>query len=77
MGLEACDDGNKNDGVGCKPDCTGTLPGFSCTGGSPISPSVCSEVCGNLIMTPNEDCEDGNSVSLDGCSSSCHFESGW
>jgi len=53
------------------------LPGYACSGGSAIGPSVCIEVCGNLIMTPNEDCEDGNTASLDGCSSSCHFESGW
>mgnify|MGYP002381176602 CR=1 FL=1 len=55
---EICDDGNLNDNYGCKPDCSGPLPGFSCVGGSAISPIVCSEVCGDGILTINEDCED-------------------
>ena len=55
---EICDDGTPNDNFGCKPDCTGSLPGFSCTGGSPIAPSTCTEICGDGILTINEDCED-------------------
>lgn len=34
------------------------------------SPSKC-HMCGNSKIEPYETCDDGNTVSLDGCSSTC------
>lgn len=39
------------------------------------SPSVSNPVCGNNIIEAGEICDDGNTVSLDGCDSSCQVES--
>ena len=33
--------------------------------------------CGNSIVETGEGCDDGNAVSLDGCSSTCFLEEGW
>jgi cysteine-rich repeat protein len=33
--------------------------------------------CGDHVVTWNEECDDGNNVSGDGCSSTCKHESGW
>lgn len=70
---EICDDGLATDGVGCKSDCTGTLPGYSCTAGSSSTPSVCSTVCGDDIIASGEACEDadGGPFSGDGCDTNC------
>jgi cysteine-rich repeat protein len=35
------------------------------------------EVCGNGVVEAGEDCDDGNTNSGDGCSSTCNSESGW
>ncbi len=35
------------------------------------------EVCGNGVVELGEDCDDGNTNSGDGCSSTCNSESGW
>ena len=38
-------------------------------------PSVCSVICGDgLLVSGHEECDDGNIVSEDGCSSSCKSE---
>lgn len=42
--------------------------GFSCSG---ISPTVCKAICGDNLKKGTETCDDGNTVSLDGCSSTC------
>ncbi len=34
-------------------------------------------LCGNGILDPGEDCDDGNSLDGDGCSATCSIESGW
>lgn len=44
---EICDDGNLINDVGCLADCSGTAPGYLCSGGSTTSPTICTEVCGN------------------------------
>lgn len=54
---EFCDDGS-TDGIGCKADCTGDAPGYTCLGGTPTTPSVCYETCGDNVITPSEQCED-------------------
>jgi len=45
---EACDDGTLNN-RGCKDDCTGALPGWYCSGGSTLTPMVCTTQCGDGI----------------------------
>jgi len=37
----------------------------------------CQEVCGNVIKTPGEECDDGNTASFDGCSTNCTIECGF
>ncbi len=32
------------------------------------------EVCGNLVLDPSEQCDDGNTTPLDGCSATCQLE---
>src|SRR5262249_51290885 len=34
-------------------------------------------ICGNGIIDPGEQCDDGNTVSGDGCSNVCTIEAGW
>ena len=36
-----------------------------------------SPVCGNSVLDPGEQCDDGNELIDDGCSSSCQIEDGW
>src|SRR5205814_6686903 len=43
------------------------LPGWSCTG----QPSTCATVCGDGIIAGTEQCDDGNAVDTDGCTSQC------
>ncbi|MBK8156759.1 MAG: DUF4215 domain-containing protein [Streptococcus sp.] len=31
VGVEVCDDANAVDGLGCLPDCSGMVSGYSCT----------------------------------------------
>ncbi len=69
---EACDDGNKVDGDGCKADCTAYETGYACNHYS--QPTLCHEQCGDGIVTPSEKCDDGNTDSNDGCSQYCTFE---
>jgi len=55
--------------------CTGTAIGYSCTGSNP---SVCNTVCGDgVVIASNETCDDQNTASSDGCSSSCTTEFGF
>jgi cysteine-rich repeat protein len=47
-------------------------------GFTPDGNLLCSALvpaCGNGILDPGEQCEDGNAVSGDGCSATCHLES--
>jgi cysteine-rich repeat protein len=37
----------------------------------------CHPVCGDGILVTAEECDDGNELSYDGCSSSCTVECGW
>jgi fibro-slime domain-containing protein len=74
-GTEQCDDGNTNSGDGCSSTCQ-VEPGFNC----PTPGAACKkiEVCGdgvvNIDLTPPEQCDDGNTVSGDGCTSLCQLE---
>ena len=56
---ETCDDAHPIDGLGCNPTCTGSLTGWSCTGGA--GPSICSPKCGDgIVIQGFETCDDGN-----------------
>lgn len=68
-GKEICDDGVIGDGIGCLDDCTGSLPFFTCNTINKFS--VCSSVCGDNYRTPNEECDDGDSINTNGCSNMC------
>jgi fibro-slime domain-containing protein len=76
---ESCDDGNAVSGDGCSSTCT-VEPGFTCpdvngTGGPCVA--VPPDTCGDAIVSGTEQCDDGNIVSGDGCSSTCKAEPGF
>ncbi len=78
---EQCDDGNTLDGDGCSSTCLFETcadgiqnqgeTNIDC-GGQNCQP--CSPVCGNGFHEVNEECDDSNTSSGDGCSSNCLFE---
>jgi len=78
---EACDDGNTVAGDGCSADCSTVEPGYTCPKGAKNTGGPCTKapakVCGNGIIEAGEGCDDGNTVSGDGCSSTCVPEAGW
>ncbi|MBQ4359655.1 MAG: DUF4215 domain-containing protein [Proteobacteria bacterium] len=74
---EECDDGadpskRGKAGDGCSPVCT-IEPIFDCVNG------VCKPTCGDglVLAEAGEECDDGNLISGDGCSSQCKRESGY
>jgi cysteine-rich repeat protein len=86
-GTEQCDDGNGVDGDGCSSSCS-IESGFTClhydvsTHGCGTKADVCSEVCGDGRVVGSERgragfCDDGDSVSSDGCSATCTVECGF
>ena len=62
-----------NNGDGCSPTCA-VESGFTCLGGDSTTKSTCSDFCGDGVVFQSnvaEDyCDDGNTNSGDGCSSS-------
>jgi fibro-slime domain-containing protein len=76
---ETCDDSNFYSGDGCSSTCqlepnyTCAVVGQACVYTPPPPPSQ----CGNGIIEGTEACDDGNTQSGDGCSSTCTLESGW
>lgn len=88
-GVEACDDGNGDDGDYCSSDCTevtgecgdGTVQtNEECDDGNTVSGDgcdlVCKNECGNGIKEGSEACDDGNLLSGDGCDEKCRSECG-
>lgn len=71
-GTEGCDPSIPNNdlGDGCSPTCM-TEPSCPAAGGS------CTTKCGDGLVLGNEECDDGNAVSGDGCSSDCRVEDGF
>jgi cysteine-rich repeat protein len=73
----------------CEADCSGiancTLCHVSsnatlcdaCTVGRGVSNNTCSPVCGDGVLLGSEECDDGNIMNGDGCSSICMIENGW
>jgi cysteine-rich repeat protein len=92
-GAEQCDDGNTVSGDGCSPlgqlepggftcvspavtTTTGTGTGAAAAGAIVPARTVCTR-CGNLVVELGEQCDDGNTVSGDGCSATCTVEPGF
>jgi uncharacterized repeat protein (TIGR03806 family) len=84
---EGCDDGNTADGDGCTSSCVvevcgdGVVNNAGAEDCEPPNTSVCTStcttrtpLCGDGFLTPPEACDDGNTVSGDGCTSSCVVE---
>jgi fibro-slime domain-containing protein len=77
---EACDDGTTSGTGGCSADCTTVEPGYTCPNvggnGGPCTKAPANR-CGDGVVAGNELCDDGNTTSGDGCSSTCAVESGY
>ncbi len=55
----------------------GGAPPISLDGGGGTPDSGPVDICGNDLITGKEQCDDGNTQSGDGCSSTCQIEDGW
>lgn len=77
---EECDDGNNKGGDGCSPTCK-IERAFECYNDG--NKDVCRPICGDgitmwmLNADVKEECDDGNMISGDGCSSNCTIEKGY
>ncbi len=72
---EQCDNGSDN-GIRCTADTYGFNCDW-CTNSCELR-TVTGDYCGDgEINTPYENCDQGNTIGGDGCSSSCQIESGW
>jgi fibro-slime domain-containing protein len=78
-GSEGCDDGNTTPGDGCSPTCHAEPSCSPATG-------TCESKCGDGIVVPAQPdgpvapggaCDDGNTISGDGCSADCKVEPGY
>jgi len=49
-------------------------PGFSCSRATPFTPDECHSTCGDGFKASNEDCDDGNLLTGDGCATNCSLE---
>lgn len=56
--------------------CTNDPGSFSCSCNSGYAGDgvTCAEICGDSVVTPGEQCDDGNSNAGDGCDASCDWE---
>lgn len=63
-------------GDGCNMFCEVEF-GWECSGGSPTSRDICTEICGNGRNAGGNECDDGNNVNGDGCSADCKIEDGY
>ena len=74
---EIWDDGNKDDGIGCLSDFSGTINGYTCTDGNSNSAISWVSDCGDNYITTDEECDDNNTNPGDGCTSTCTIEIGF
>lgn len=77
-GNEVCDGPNP----GCAPDCSASLPGYSCPQvlhiGSGKMQSMCTIDCSiGLGMPGGFPCSDNNFIDLDGCHNNCTIQAGF
>ncbi len=52
-------------------------PGFGKSDGGGLDAPSKGPVCGNAVVDPGEQCDDGNTTATDGCSATCAIEKGW
>jgi cysteine-rich repeat protein len=73
---EQCDDGNTNAGDCCSPICDYEPGGSPCEdGGTCNDTGICIPPgCGDGVVTPPEQCDDGNNDAGDCCSPTCEYE---
>lgn len=71
-GSEECD-GADLGGLDCTDLGFGNPEGLSCSE-TCLLIDDCAPVCGNLVLEAGEGCDDGNTVSGDGCSADCFVE---
>ena len=65
---ERCDDGPQPLNLkGCNDFCSAALPGWTCSGGSHTTRSICSPICGDGLVVGNEACDDGIKNDNAGC----------
>ena len=67
--------------VRCSQYCNVEI-GWTCSGGTSTSLDTCSQICGDGIEFPlyfpwTDYCDDDNLLNGDGCSSTCHVETGF
>jgi len=75
---EVCDVAAGGSGAGgCSSDCAEVNDGWECSIYPDMPNSCFQHVCGDGARTSEEECDDGNTVSGDGCSSSCTIEPGF
>lgn len=80
VGTEQCDTGTSVGNLsGCDKSCNVQI-GWACSRGQAGQSDTCSTICGDGIKINGtwggaEQCDDGNTVSQDGCSSTCQIES--
>ena len=74
---EICDDSIQNDDKGCSEDCMNMLPKWTCSGGTHSSPDICHPKYGDSFIVSTEECDDGNTLDEDGCSSTGLIEQGY
>lgn len=73
------DDGNTISGDGCSSSCTKEIY-WSWTSGTSTTSSVCNDICGDgkIMNSPHSNyCDDGNSISGEGCDSTWNVETKW
>jgi len=75
---EECEDNDLENGDGCSSTCK-IENNWICDGSSPIS--LCVQIritgCGNGFLEAEEECDDMNLMSFDGCSKNCKKEVGF
>ena len=49
----------------------------NCSGGIPLINNTCSSYCGDGYIFSIQECDDGNNISSDGCSSDCLLQEGF
>lgn len=80
IGDEACDDGDQTGGDGCAADCKSTEAGYSCPTTAGVG-GACTPVlvasCGDSSLDFGEYCDDGNSNTADGCTTTCEVTPGY
>ena len=63
-----------NDEYGCDATCT-PFANYECSTDQLAISNCASSYCGNGLRSSSEECDDGNTIDNDGCSSSCTIES--